>query len=163
MLSSENPRKTQEPTRSPPGAHAKTVVKTHLAKKEPTGAHTIAWKNTGAHTFHPLGNIIIFDWGWGTWVLDEKSFGPEGAGAGSIIHQLLLWGCRLFDIEVLLLGPPSKFCLCGLIAWLLAFGGGVAYTSLHACWTEAPYNNTDLEGCGELRLCGAWNHIVVKK
>ena len=60
MLSSENPRKTQEPTRSPPGAHAKTVVKTHLDKKEPTGAHTITWKNTGAHTFHPLGNIIIF-------------------------------------------------------------------------------------------------------
>ena len=31
----------------------------------------------------------------------------------------------------------------------------VTYTSLQARWTEAPYNNTDFEGCGESRPCGA--------
>ena len=54
-------KKTQEPTRSPAGAHAKTVVKTTEPSRSPPRSHTLRGKTQGTHAIHPLGNIMLFD------------------------------------------------------------------------------------------------------
>ena len=66
-------KKTQEPTRSPAGAHAKTVVKTTEPSRSPPRSHTLRGKTQGTHTIHPLGNIMPFDkmGGQGPWRTKE--------------------------------------------------------------------------------------------
>ena len=54
-------KKTQEPTRSPAGAHAKTVVKTTEPSRSPPRSHTLRGKTQGTHAIHPMGNIMLFD------------------------------------------------------------------------------------------------------